>query len=116
MKLAMYAGFCADLGNCLFVDEEPQTLIDAFRDRVRHVHIKDFYRFTQPPVGSDPILRSFGGMWLFDALPGEGCIDIPGCLRKLSAFYDGFYSLEYWPGALSDGDGAALVKWLRSLC
>ncbi len=108
-------GFCADVGNCLFVDEEPQGLIEAFHDRLCHVHLKDYFRSSTPPAKADTVYRSFGGKYLADALPGDGCLALKECVRLIGPEYCGFYSLEYWPEDFTAQDAAALTEWLRAL-
>ena len=108
-------GFCADVGNCLFVDELPQPLIDTFHDLTLNVHLKDYSRSCQPPADDTIAYRSFGGTWLADVPPGDGCLDLPDCIRRIGPAYDGFYSLEYWPEGMDDVAAAALVQRVRAL-
>lgn len=108
-------GFCADVGNCLFVDEQPQGLIDAFHDRLCHVHLKDYHYGAQPQTGCAEVYRSFGGNFLADAYPGEGCLALEECVQKIGPAYNGFYSLEYWPADADDRTAAALVQRIRAL-
>lgn len=108
-------GFCADVGNCLFVDELPQGLIDAFRERTCHVHLKDYHYQTQPLTGFAEVYRSFGGNYLADAYPGEGILALRECVQKLGPAYDGFYALEFWPTPADDAAVTALAAQIRAL-
>lgn len=89
-------GVCGDVGNILFVDEDPAPFFEAFKDDIVHVHLKDYLR---KPTGSDPVgrywLRSRGGQFLRDTMVGSGIIDFEACLKVLkSAGYDGALALE----------------------
>ena len=108
-------GFCADVGNCLFVDEQPQGLIEAFHDRLCHVHVKDYHYSAQPLSGPTDVYRTFGGNYLMDAYPGEGSLALRECAHLIGPAYDGFYSLEYWPAGADDAAITALVQKVRAL-
>ena len=87
----------ADVGNILFVDEEPEAFIGRFAPLVAHVHVKDYYR--KPACGADPGEQwhtTRGGNYLRDAIMGHGVVNFETIFRQLSAVgYDGCFSLEY---------------------
>ncbi|MBQ8577406.1 MAG: TIM barrel protein [Clostridia bacterium] len=95
-------GVCGDVGNILFVDEDPVSFFAAFADEIRHVHIKDYLHKKTPVSTGNPSvspgmywLPTKGGAWLRDTMTGSGCIDFAGCTEILKkASYRGAYALE----------------------
>ena len=88
-------GFCADLGNPVYVDSDPGEVIDAMSFCLAHVHVKD-YIVSDETTGNRSEARSLGGKYLLELLPGEGQLDLGGYLGKLRATgYDGRIALEY---------------------
>mgnify|MGYP002581870861 CR=1 FL=1 len=84
--------FCSDLGNSIFVDENPIDTAKAFTDITRHVHIKD-YRYTD---GSAKY-TSVSGRNFFEVMPGTGDLPLKKCL-KLYKDRDTAFSFEYSGG------------------
>lgn len=88
-------GVCGDVGNILFVDEDPVAFFSAFAEDIVHVHIKDYI------VKHDAITPGMywyptrGGAWLRDTMTGSGSIDFAGCIDVLKKVgYRGAYALE----------------------
>lgn len=93
-KECPYVGVCGDIGNMLFVDEEPTEFFRVFASEIKHVHIKDYIR-SDAPVSTDGWTQSRGGAWLKDVVIGSGIIDIPTCLYFLKKTgYNGAFALE----------------------
>lgn len=90
-------GLVADLGNILFVDEQPEDYIGAFSSRIVHVHCKDYLRKpgSEPCPGKGWYVTRHGD-YLRDTICGHGAVNFPACFRVLDQMgYDGWYSLEY---------------------
>lgn len=88
-------GVCADVGNPMFVDEDPVRFVKEFACEALHVHVKD-YR------GSDGNGdRTRGGRFLIPARIGTGEAHVAECLSALAAAgYTGYFGVE------DDGDEA----------
>ncbi len=88
-------GVCGDVGNILFVDEDPVAFFSAFAEEIVHVHIKDYIRkhdMVSPGMYWYP---TRGGAWLRDTMTGSGCIDFGSCIEVLKkAGYRGAYAME----------------------
>ena len=89
-------GVCGDVGNILFVDEDADPFFEAFKDDIKHVHIKDYLR---KPAGSDPVgrywLRSRDQQFLRDTMIGSGVVNFKACMEVLkSVGYNGGLALE----------------------
>ena len=89
-------GVCGDVGNILFVDEHPAPFLEAFKDEIKHVHIKDYLR---KPAGYEPPSRYWlptrGGQFLRDTMVASGVVDFEACMKVLKAIgYDGALALE----------------------
>ena len=88
-------GFCADLGNPVYVDSDAGEIIDALSFCLEHIHVKD-YIVSDASLGREDEARSRGGKYLYEVLPAEGELDLGVYLKKLKATgYDGRISLEY---------------------
>ena len=88
-------GFCADLGNPVYVDNDPGEVIDKLSFCLEHIHVKD-YIVSDTSLGREGEARSVGGKYLYEVLPADGMLDLAGYLKKLKATgYDGRISLEY---------------------
>ena len=88
-------GFCADLGNPVYVDSDAGEIIDALSFCLEHVHVKD-YIVSDVAIENKEGALSLGGKFLYEVLPGEGGLDLVGYLKKLkNVGYDGRISLEY---------------------
>lgn len=85
-------GVVADFGNIQFVDEQVEDFIPAFRDRIVHVHVKD-YLIADTPNNGD--YRSRGGRVLRTSLVGEGSVHMDTAFRALQEMgYTGSVALE----------------------
>jgi inosose dehydratase len=89
------AGLLYDTGHCLFAGGNPVSLLERHIARVVHVHCKD--------VREDVLTKSLAADTSFmDAVlngiftvPGDGCIDYPPLLRRLSDHgYSGWLVVE----------------------
>lgn len=93
-KRATNVGVCGDVGNCLYVDDDPVRVFEAFAPDVLHVHMKDYIVRDQKTeeLSYDP---SRGGRWLSLCELGVGDIDLVGAMRALkSVDYDAAFALE----------------------
>ena len=85
-------GVVADFGNIQFVDEQAEDFIPAFRDRIVHVHVKDYLIADAPNDGD---YRSRGGSVLRTSLVGEGSVHMDAGFRALQEMgYTGSVALE----------------------
>lgn len=100
-------GFCADLGNPVYVDSDAGEIIDALSFCLEHIHVKD-YIVSDASLDKSGEARSLGGKYLYEVLPAEGELDLGGYLKKLKATgYDGPISLEYL------GDDETIIKSMQ---
>jgi sugar phosphate isomerase/epimerase len=90
-------GVVADLGNILFVGEEPQDFTGHFAPLVKHVHVKDY--LVKPGSGQFPgegWYLSANGDYLRGTIIGHGTIDFIQTIKiLLRADYNGYYSIEF---------------------
>ena len=93
-KRATNVGVCGDVGNCLYVDDDPVTVFEAFAPEILHVHMKDYT--VRAEKGDNPTTKpSRGGRWLTISEIGAGDIDLVGAMRALkNVDYDGAFALE----------------------
>ncbi|MBQ2755637.1 MAG: sugar phosphate isomerase/epimerase [Oscillospiraceae bacterium] len=98
-------GVCADLGNILFVGEEPQDFLKEFAADVKHVHIKDYRRVVSETAPSPFWHPGKNNEWMQDCMVGDGVIDFAACIKLLKeAGYNGGYGLELvHPEPFEDG-------------
>ena len=89
-------GVVADFGNIQFVDEHVEAFIDAFRDRIVHVHAKDYVVTAGGSRDIEPgEYTSRGGNYLRGCLIGEGSVHTEAAFRVLQDIgYHGPVSLE----------------------
>ena len=88
-------GVCGDIGNCLFVDTEPEDFFRTYIKDIVHVHIKDYIRKSAPAAPGKDWHRTDNGRWLRDTTIGSGCVDFDACMKILKdAGYTGAYALE----------------------
>lgn len=104
-KSCSNVGVCADLGNILFVDEDPQPFIETYIQDVRHVHIKDYLRKYQKESPGERWAAGKNNSWMRDTVVGDGVIDVEACIKILKdAGYNGCFAFEnghkepYLPG------------------
>lgn len=83
-----------DTGNFLLVHEEPKEAFDRLRDKIVHVHFKDFRE-----KGADESIKGFRsteGVELIGTVPGDGKVDLSYIVQGLKENnYDGWLSIEY---------------------
>ena len=89
-----FVGVCGDVGNPLFVDENPLHFFRAFAKDILHVHIKDYVHASVR--GEEPDwAQTRGGDWLRETVIGRGCVPLADCLAVLREVeYDGAFALE----------------------
>ena len=108
-------GVVADFGNIQFVDEGVEDFIPAVRDRIVHVHAKDY---VVTPGASRPKedgeYTSRGGNYLRGCRIGEGSVRTEEAFRALQAIgYRGFVSLEGDP--IGPDEEASFCQNLRTV-
>ena len=88
-------GICADLGNIMFVNESPETFLEAYVKDVCHVHVKD-YLWKKASISPGRYWhRAKGDNWLRDTMVGSGVINFEACMKILKkAEYSGAFALE----------------------
>ena len=92
-------GVVADFGNIQFVDQQVEDFIRAFRDRIAHVHVKD-YRVTPGAYREKEVAEytTWGGNYLLDCLVDTGNVHTAEGFRALQDIgYHGSVSLECNP-------------------
>jgi len=105
-------GFCADVGNSVFVECDEVELFEHLAKFTKHVHIKD-YIISDSSLVMKSEMRSLGGKYIYDVLPGGGNIDIASCLKCLKDVgYDGDMALEYLG---SDEEIRSSMEYIRTL-
>ncbi len=104
-------GVVADFGNIAQADEDILGFIDAFADKIVHVHLKDV--LYTPERQSERSLPTRGGAWMTEVQPGTGHVDFAGAIARLQAAgYTGCYALEY---AAPTDDSPAMAQTLELL-
>lgn len=90
-------GVLADLGNTLFVGENPAEFVACFASSICHVHVKDYLRIGRNTPDTQPgWYHLTDGSYLCGTAAGNGIVHFPRILDILRRNgYDGFYSLEY---------------------
>ncbi len=93
-------GVVADFGNIYQSEDDIESFIKVFSDRIVHVHLKDVI-FTENNENERGLL-SLNGKYINAVEIGEGIVDFKKCVELLKkSNYNGFYSLEY--GWLTQG-------------
>lgn len=88
-------GVCGDVGNSLFVGEDPAVFFETFAKDIRHVHIKDYLFRSAQNVPEGNWDQTKEGDWLKETVPGTGIVNLEACIQCLkNAGYDGVLSLE----------------------
>lgn len=88
-------GVCGDMGNSLFIDVPAEEFFRAFKDDIKHVHIKDYYRETTEKAPADDWYITKGGAWLKDCMLGKGVVNFDECMEVLKEIgYTGPLALE----------------------
>lgn len=89
-------GIVCDVGNVYECGDSIMPFVNAFADRVVHVHIKDVTLTPDNPTGYGYITAS--GNFMTEVLFGEGIVPIAEAIGVLKAHgYNGSYALEYNP-------------------
>ena len=90
-------GVCGDMGNILFADEKPRDFFATYKNDIKHVHLKDYYKKRTLPAGEKETdwMRSQNGEYIKDAPFGKGVVSFIDCFRTLQELpYNGAFSLE----------------------
>ena len=88
-RLADNVAICLDVGNPLWVDDDVIEIVRAAKDKIAHVHIKD-YRFSESGDG-----RTVGGRQILEVPTADGEIPIAKAVELITeSGYDGFFSIE----------------------
>ncbi|WP_042146677.1 sugar phosphate isomerase/epimerase [Paucisalibacillus sp. EB02] len=83
-----------DTGNFLLVHEESEKAFDRLKEKIVHVHFKDF----RVKDAQDGIIgfRSIQGVELIGTIPGDGQVNLAYIVNGLKEIgYDGWLSIEY---------------------
>ncbi len=83
-----------DTGNFLLVHEKPQQAFDRLKDKIVHVHFKDF---REKEADEDVKgFRSTKDVELIGTIPGDGEVDLSYIVQGLKEInYEGWLSIEY---------------------
>ena len=93
-KRATNVGVCGDIGNCLYVDDDPVAVFEAFAPDILHTHIKDYVVRTEK-TDDRSYNTSRGGRYLSVTEIGAGDIDLLSAMRALkNVEYNGAFALE----------------------
>ncbi len=88
-------GLLFDTGHCLYAHGDPETLLARHIGRVNHVHCKDVRRAVLEQAWRQDLSFMDAVMAGIFTVPGDGCIDYPPLLRRLSdAGYAGWLVVE----------------------
>ncbi|WP_188454943.1 sugar phosphate isomerase/epimerase family protein [Virgibacillus oceani] len=83
-----------DTGNFLLVNEMPREAFDRLKEKIVHVHFKDFRE--KHPNESVKGFQSTEGVGLIGTIPGDGQVDLSYIVDGLKGVhYDGWLSIEY---------------------
>lgn len=83
-----------DTGNFLLVDESPTKAMDQLKDRISHVHFKDFRQADDDDSGN--VYKSLAGNRYAGAVAGEGSVDLRYMIEALQqSGYKGWLTVEY---------------------
>ena len=94
-RRGVQVGVCGDIGNTLFVDEDPTLFFEKFAREIRHVHLKDYVKNCKEDYPEGAWSNSAGGTALAETDIGKGIIDIDACMASLLAVgYKGHFAIE----------------------
>lgn len=89
-------GFTFDTGNYIYFDEDVLEGFDKYKDRIRHVHIKD-RSFSPYFDGEKPVSETISGKLLYPAPSGHGIIPIKNCIDRLKSIdYNGYLCTKFF--------------------
>lgn len=92
-------GIVADFGNICQVGEKVEDFIEAFSDKIMHVHVKDVI------INDETGLKTSTGRYMREAVIGTGDVNIKKAIHLLmEKGYKGCYAIEY--GAKTDDSSA----------
>ena len=106
-------GVVADFGNIFQMNERVEPFIEAYGDRVVHVHLKDMLEVPETYPDRYP---TWGDAYCAEIEFGHGEVNFEAAIAALRKFgYDGYYGMEY--GAKSDDSTAVdeMVAFSRNL-
>ncbi len=111
-----------ETGNFLFSGDDILEAHRRFRDRVRHVHLKDRYRPACVPGGApaarlvgDPVASVTGEM-LYPCAVGQGHIPMAQVIGDLARDgYEGVMAIEHFGAARYGETIHASITWLKEL-
>ena len=104
----------ADFGNIHQSKDSIEDFINAFSDRIVHVHLKDVIMKNDNEDGKG--LLSLSGLYMNEVQIGKGSVNFEKCIGILKTIgYDGYYSIEC--GASSDNSPAVteMLEYVRNL-
>ena len=107
-------GVVADFGNIHQSKDSIEDFINAFSDRIVHVHLKDVIMKNDNEDGKG--LLSLSGLYMNEVQIGKGSVNFEKCIGILKNIgYDGYYSIEC--GASSDNSPAVteMLEYVRNL-
>lgn len=108
-------GVVADFGNICEADETAEEFIKAFSDRICHVHLKDML-VTEDNPNNLSSMRSLGGRFIREVLPGTGSVNIKGALALLKEInYDGYFGIEYGAKEGNEKEYEAVISYFEEL-
>lgn len=91
---SFYVKSTFDTGNFLLVHEDPKHAFDRLKDKIVHVHFKDFR--VKETTESIKGFRSTKGKELIGVIPGDGMVDLSYIVNGLKEInYQGWLSMEY---------------------
>lgn len=86
--------FTYDTGNFAFSDEDELAAFELLKDRIAHVHLKDFA--LEPYAPGQQVFTSISGRPLYGVPFGQGFIHSEEILRRLREIgYDGMLAVEH---------------------
>lgn len=94
-KRCKNVGICGDLGNIMFVNERPEAFLEAYKDDICHVHVKDYLWKHGAESPGRYWMKAKGDSWLRDTMIGSGEVDFETCMKILKGTgYKGAFALE----------------------
>ena len=107
-------GVVADFGNIYESKDGLPEFLEAFSHRVVHVHIKDVFLLEENADGAG--MDSLSGKFFYEAVPGQGIVDIQGAVAALKkAGYQGYYSMEYSAPQEHPERIVKVLDWLKEI-
>lgn len=89
-------GFTFDTGNYIYFDEDVLEGFNKYKDRIRHVHIKD-RSFSPYFDGEKPVSETISGKLLYPTPSGHGIIPIKNCIDRLKSIdYNDYLCTEFF--------------------